>query len=668
MAEWHFNHRAGKNWLYSQGWSYLWCGWNCDVIPSDRKLNINVPIATENGETITGRVYSEIISYAEDLVYSRPLVWGGSMPYQPVTMNTAQASLSMRQYRWEEPVEVPSDKWAFARFENGQVVPDSDYLYVEDGIKPGWLYDLVYTAKNPRLTGLGLAAIRDVVSFFRYEEDDENGFANPLAGHFDYTYAWGHSQSARLLNHFLYQDFNGDELNRIVFDGVIANCGGGGKGQFNSRFAQTTRHGSHHEEHLFPIDFFPFNTVEQYDPVTGETGDGLGRVRQSGFLPKLFFINSATDYWTRAASLLHTDVEGKKDAAIDPNVRIYLVASKTHVEDRIGILARALLTALDQWVHMGVEPPASQIPKIADGTLVNLEDFLNSFPDFPGVLMPPSYYNPYRLNPGPRWHTEGIADNVPPETGPRYVCLVPQVDDDGNEIAGIRMPEIAVPLATFTGWTMRDAWYSNTLGRNTGTVWSFPRTPEVREQTDDSRKSISERYPTKGDYLFRVSEHLLGLKQHRFLLDEDLTLLLNQAVHQATILDDLREGDLPFVSKIAIEEGAKAGAEYFQELWDADLLWWFGLRAWEFRDSINAEGYQYLTAEKLETAFEVFKLNTLIFPGNWNVWDSLAECYYHLDKIDLAIEYYEKSLALYPGNANAVQMLEKIKAEYPGKN
>jgi hypothetical protein len=532
MGVGHFCYQAGKNWLYSRGWSYLWCGWNCDVIQSDRKFNINVPVVHDNGKTVTGKIYAEMINYNDDKVYSRPLVWGGSIAYPAVDMDNSHARLTMRKYRWEKAVELPRDGWSFARLENGSVVPDPGSLYIKEGFKPGWLYDLVYVGKNPKVTGLGMAAIRDVVSFFKHEKADENGLANPMAGVVDYAYAWGHSQSGRLLNHFVYQDFNGDEKKRMVFDGIISNCPGAGKGQFNSRFAQATRHGSHHEDTLYPIDFFPFTTVEQYDPITRKRGDAFAAARKSGFLPRMFFINSSTDYWTRAASLLHTDVQGQKDAAIDPKARIYAVAGRAHVDGRIGVIGRALLAALDQWVSLGIEPPPSQIPKISDRTLVTLQAFRGAFPAIPGVPTPDSFYNPYRLDPGPRWASEGIADVVPPKPGPRYVCLVPQVDKDGNEIAGIRLPEITVPLATYTGWSLRSPSFSNTLRRNAGRVWPLTQTAAERKEKGDPRKSILERYPTKADYMSGVTKSVLNLKRMRFLLDEDAVMILEQAARQ----------------------------------------------------------------------------------------------------------------------------------------
>lgn len=667
MGNYHFNVQAGKNWLYSKGWSYLWCGWNCDVKESDRTLNINVPVVTENGKPITGKIYSEIISYSNNITYSHQVVRDNSIVYTPVTELKSQASLTMRQYRWEEPVEVPRDHWSFARFENGKVIPDPGYLYIKEGFKPGLLYDLVYIGKNPKLTGLGMAAIRDVVSFFKYEKADENGLANPLADIIDYAYAWGHSQSARLLYHYVYQDFNSDEKKRMIFDGILSNCGGGGKGLFNSRFAQTTRHGSHHENNLFPVDIFPFNTVEQYDPISKEHGDGLGRARKSGFLPKMFFINTTTDYWTRAASLLHTDVEGKNDAKIDPNVRMYFIAGRQHVDSRVGIIGRALLTALDQWISLDIKPPDSHIPKISNGSLVTLEAYCNALPDIPGIQTPQSFYNPYRLDLGPRWDTDGIADNVPPKIGPRFVALVPQVDEDGNEIAGVQLPEIAVPLASFTGWFMRSPSFSNTLRINVGRIWPFPRTTDERKQNSDPRKAIFELYPTKADYMFKVTECLLELNRQRLLLDEDVTNLLKQAAIQSSLIEEMRHRDLRFVAEVAIEEGAGAGLEYFNKLRDADMLWWYGLSSGQFLNRINSQGYELVSADKLETALEVFKFNTLIFPNSWNVWGSMAECYYKMKKYDLSIKYYEKSLELNPDNENGKKMIERIKKEQKKK-
>jgi len=529
-----FHAGGGEDWLYREGWTFLWCGWNGDALPGDDRLNIFLPIAKEDNRTITGKIYAEICVPVKDETFSQPFYWGGSVAYPVVSLDNSHARLTVRPYRWEKPVEVPRNRWAFARWEDGQVIPDPGHLYIKDGFKPGWLYDLVYVGKDPRITGLGFAAIRDVVSFFRYEKTDKKNTPNPLAEVMEYAFVFGISQSGRVIYHFIYQDFNGDEKSRLVFDGAMPHVSGGGKGQFNYRFAQTTRHGSHHEDNLYPSDFFPFNTVEQVDPITGERGDGLARARKSGFLPKIFFSNNSTEYWTRSASLMHTDVEGKNDAGIDPNVRMYFTAGLRHGDPRFGPISRALLVAMDEWVSQGIKPPPSRIPKIADGTLVDLETYRSQFPKIQGIQIPESFFMPFRLDPGPRWQTEGIADKVPPKVGPRYGNLVPAVNEDGNELAGIHLPDVAVPLATNVGWRLRgpDKPSPGTLERWAGSVWPFPRTAEERKKSGDPRLSVLERYPTKDDYLARVAKCLLKLKRQRFLLDEDITNLLGQASRQ----------------------------------------------------------------------------------------------------------------------------------------
>ncbi|MCP4546353.1 MAG: tetratricopeptide repeat protein [bacterium] len=662
MGYWHFNYGTERNWLAQEGWSYLWCGWIGDLPESERKLNIRLPQLTDNGKPLTGRVYAELLSYANQLVSSMPIVWGGSSAPTPVTLDNADATLSMRRYRWrEEDAEIiPNDQWAFARLDDGEPVPDPTRLYIKDGFKPGMLYDLVYTAHKPVPIGLGMAAIRDVVSYFRYDMRTDAGEPNPLAGMIDHTYAWGHSQSARLLNHFVYEDFNGDEQQRQVLDGVLANCAGGGKGFFNTRFAQTTRFGSHLEDQLFPCDFFPFNSVEQTDPLTGERGDGLERARKSGFLPKFLFLNTTTDYWGRAASLLHTDVEGLKDAAIDPSTRIYFVAGRGHLEDRVGIVGRALLTALDEWVTDGTPPPDSRIPRIADGTLVPLAEFKSAFPQIPQTLFPPSYYQPLRLDHGPRWREQGIADNTPPIVGAPYVTLVPQVNPTGNEIAGIRLPEIAVPLATFTGWHMRNPFFSQTLGRNSGTVHALPRTREQADAKRDPRQAIVERYATSADYLTAVETCLKQLRDHRLILEQDVSLLRKQAGAQAELIEKMRSGDLPLMEKVALTEGLDAAEAYIEELIAADILWWFNTRPNRIRGHLNATGYRLLGQEKLEDAYKIFTLNVRLHDWSGGLWDSLGECCFVMERYEESRRHYRKALELDPDLPSAIAKLAEI--------
>lgn len=520
IGEKHFNHES-KNWLYKEGYSYLWCGWNCDVIESSNKLNIHVPIAINNGKTITGNVYSEIVSHSNDIEYSIPIIWGQSIAYEPNNQDQLDAELSMRKYRSDEKIIVNRDKWGFGKYAEGEVINDKQYIYNKEGFKPAWIYELIYEAKNPKIVGLGLIAVRDIVSFFRYNETD----LNPIKDKIDFCYSWGHSQSARFLNYFLFENFNYDSNFQIIFDGVIMNCPGSGKGLFNSRFAQFTRHGSHLEDNLYPIDIFPFGSTSQFDLDKKTNDHNFSEIKKSGFMPKVMYVNSATDYWTRAASLLHTTTDGTKDLNLDSNVRIYSLSGLTHTDSRIGIISRALLTALDEWVTLDNQPPNSNYPKISDGTLVPFEEALNKLPNIKGLIKPSSIYCPYKLDMGPRWEREGISDNNPPLIKGKYKCLVPQVDKDGNEISGIRLPEVELPVATFLGWSMRNSSYSETLRRNNGNVYLLP----INEsEKTDSRLSIQERYPSKSEFLYQVIKSLLYLKNERYILDEDFATMLQQ--------------------------------------------------------------------------------------------------------------------------------------------
>ncbi len=535
---------AGNGFLMRHGYAVLWCGWNGDVLPGGDRLVMGLPVATDHGKPITGRIYAEVL--VDNETYSQPFYWGNSNVYPSVTLDNAGAVLTMRPDRSQPVVEVPRDRWAFGRWEAGKLVPDPAHLYVQEGFRPGWIYELIYTGKDPRVTGLGFAAVRDCVSFFRYARGDRQGLANPLAGAIQRAYVFGISQSGRFIHHYIYEGFNADQDGRIVFDVAMPHVAGGGRGSFNMRFAQTTRYSSQHEEALYPTDVFPFASVPQHDPITGAEGDILKKARKRAPLPKIFFTQTSAEYWNRAASLLHTDVEGARDLAVDPAVRIYFIAGAQHVVSRSperGIyryprnildhrpVLRALLLALDGWVSTGEEPPASAFPKIADRTLVDLKTYRTMFPRLPGVRLPEAMYQPLRLDPGPRYWTEGISDLVPPKVGPAYAALVPAVDEDGNAVAGIRLPDVAVPLATYTGWNVRSAkpGAEGKLSRFIGAYFPFSHTPAEREKAGDPRRAILERYPTRQEYLDRVAASARALRQQRHLLEEDAAAILQEA-------------------------------------------------------------------------------------------------------------------------------------------
>lgn len=535
---------AGNGFLLREGYTLLWTGWNGDVREDGTgRLLAGLPVARKpSGQSITGRSYVEFCvdeeAFSQDFFFSP---WGTPRAYGTVSLDDQDAVLTVRPRRSEPAVEVPREEWAFATYRDGEAVPSRTSLYLKEGFRPGWLYELVYTARDPRVSGLGLAGIRDAVSFFRH-----GGSGNPTRGAIDRACIFGISQSGRLIHHFLYEGLNRDEAERAVFDGAIIHVAGAGKGLFNYRFAMATVYGTAHRGNLAPADFFPFAPTRQTDPVAGRSGNSLDRLRQSGAEPKVIFVQTSTEYWSRAASLLHTDVAGEKDLTLPPNVRLYSIAGAQHLGGgptdkgicqypcsplkHRGPVLRALLVAMDRWITGGVDPPESRYPRIDDGTLVTLEKFRKQFPAIPGVDVPPAHHQPLRLDPGPRWHSEGIADFVPPKSGEPYRTLVPAVDADGNEVAGIRLPEVAVPLATYLGWNLREEAFGagGTLAGLHGGYLKFP----AESNSQDPRASISQRYPSREVYLAKYAAVVLELWKEGYLLEQDALRMLDEAAQR----------------------------------------------------------------------------------------------------------------------------------------
>jgi Alpha/beta hydrolase domain len=540
---------AGDGFLLEQGYSLLWSGWNWDVLPGDGRLQIELPVATAAGAAITGPVAAEFVVGA--WTRSAPFMWGNSHGYPPASLDAPDARLTVRKEPDGPRTEIPRDHWRFARLEGERLVPDSTRVFHVAGFEPGLIYEVVYEARDPAVVGLGLAAIRDAISFFRYESADAAGTANPLApaGVPDAEAAliFGISQSGRVIQHMLWQALHVDEAGRMAFDGALIHVAGAGKGSFNHRFAQTTRHPSHLEDQQYPADFFPFTTTPERDPVTGARGDVLERARAAGAVPRLFYTTTSTEYWTRAASLLHTDVTGSADVALDPHARLYFIAGAQHGNWRFPERApfqncgnpldhrpplRALLLALDAWASEGQAPPDSIYPALAQGTLGSVEQYRQAFPKIPGVAVPAGNLQPPRLDLGPRFASHGIADKQPPEFGPPYITRVPLPDADGNDLGGIRLPELAVPVGTYTGWNLRapEIGAPDKLARWSGSFVPFAPTEAARRAAGDPRPSLEARYTSRSDYRDRIESAAATLVRERFLLAADVPEITARAV------------------------------------------------------------------------------------------------------------------------------------------
>ncbi|MEO8259149.1 MAG: alpha/beta hydrolase domain-containing protein [Acidobacteriota bacterium] len=497
----------GDGLLMRQGFTIVWVGWEFDVPKRDGVIRIDVPPAAG----VTGVVRASFTPDAR-----RPEFTVGDLSgYSPSNPAAAGNSLTVRDGFQGTPSTIPHDRWQLA----GNVVT------LEGGFEPGRIYELAYAAANPPVAGLGFVAVRDTAAWLKHAAD--------AVAPAKYVYAFGSSQSGRFLRNFLYEGFNTDERNRQVLDAVMAHIAGAARIDINRRWATPTALGQ------FTATSFPFADSKQRDPVTGKEDGALDNPRARDHQPKIFYTNTGVEYWGggRSAALIHTTPDGTRDVALPDNERVYFLAGSQHGPARFPsaissgqqrdnptdywLAMRGLLVAMDKWVRDRVAPPPSRQPRLQDGTLVRAADV--AFPSVPTVRSPRGLAAGVRgLN--PLAAQDGGA-------GAALPLLVPQVDQDGNERAGIRLPDVAVPLATYTGWNFRKPAIggSDQLFPLLGSYVAFPATRADRESTHDPRPAIDERYPTREQYLTLVQEAGTALVKDRYLLTDDLPAIVKHA-------------------------------------------------------------------------------------------------------------------------------------------
>jgi hypothetical protein len=524
----------GDGALMRQGFTLLWMGWQWDVPERPGTMRMAMPIATENGRRITGLVRGNFI--LNERAETAPVADRNHKAYPVLDPNSPDHVMTVRDDPVAKGQVIPRARWHFV---------DEGTVALEGGFEPGRIYDVVYRSKDPRVLGCGLAGTRDLVSFMKYDTSSDN----PMPG-LRSAIGWGVSQSGRFLRHFLYQGFNEDEQGRRVFDGVFDQVGGAGRGSFNHRFGQASRDALQHFNILFPVDLFPFTDGPSTDPEGGATDSLLGRAERTGTAPKVFHLLTNSEYFNRAGSLVHTDATGTKDADLPGNTRVYMIASAPHgpgpfppASNRGGGMVgraalnplnysaavRALFRALDRWVVEDVAPPPSAYPHLGDGTLTS--PALAGWPAVPGFTLPQQPLRAFHLNFGPDW-SKGIVSVEPPEVGKPFVVGVPAVDADGNVRAGIRLPDIAVPLATHAGWNYRDKSIGapDRLAGEIGSYIPFARTKADRDRAGDPRLSIEERYKSRDEYVGKFAAAALDLVRQGYLLEEDVADQLKHAV------------------------------------------------------------------------------------------------------------------------------------------
>jgi Alpha/beta hydrolase domain len=531
----------GDGFLLQQGYSVAWCGWQWDVVRSDGSLGTEVPEAMDGNAPLSGKVLCQWWPNAATPVLL--LADRVHHPYPTADVTDPAAMLTVRDHENAPRQEIPRQQWRFARLEGGKVVPDPTHIYLSRGFDAGKIYECVYRTSRAPVVGLGLLAVRDTVSYLRYGSAHAS---NPATGQLEYAYGFGASQSGRFLRHLLYLNLNRDEAGRVVFDGVIPHIAGARRGEFNLRFGQPSANTLQG-----PNNVFPFADADQTDPVTGQTDGLLRRIAREGVLPKIFSINSSAEYWRGDASLGHISVDGTDDMALPDCVRNYLFAGTQHAPGVLPLkdtaadggrgqhplnsvdytpLLRAALVNLDRWVSRNESPPPSRYPRLADATAVPAESLAPVFQAIPGGAFPSQHFQPHRLDFGPEW-AHGIASWLPPKVGAPYVTFVPAVDQDGNEVVGIRLPDLTVPLATYAGWNPRhpEQGAPEQSLRMLGSTLPFPPTQRLRQQSGDPRLSIEERYGSKEAYLELVKKAAEALIAERFLLHADLEAIVQRA-------------------------------------------------------------------------------------------------------------------------------------------
>jgi alpha/beta hydrolase family protein len=532
---------AGDGFMMRQGYTLVWSGWQGDVLPVGGRLTTSFPVAKNpDGTPIKRTITTEFVfqkpSFSVPLSFDRESL--DVKPYPAVEESMSKARLYRRAGTHAQRELVSADEWSFARCPDGKTKTASNAdICLAAGFSPNFIYELTYEARDPIVMGLGFAATRDLISFLRYNAGD----ANPLIDKEMKTPRWvigfGSSQSGRFLKDLIYQGFNQDEAGRIVFDGAIPHISASRRTFTNYEFAMPGRFSTGLEGHFIPGDEFPFTYETLTDPISKKTDGWLMRCRQQKACPKIMHWDSGTESWQGRNSLVVGDPLAKKDVPIPHNVRLYYFSSTQHgptdkpdrgmcqqLTNPLSYMEtqRALIVALHAWVSKDVPPPPTRYPRISDGTLISPQQTVQGFPNVPGVR--------YLGRPNDLSINDGTIQPANHVKGKEYPLLVPKVDKDGNEIAGVRAVALQVPLATHAGWNLRaKGFIEDELCYLNGQYIPFAKTKEEREKTGDPRLSIEERYKDQADYVQRVSHAARALVEERFLLQEDAERLIADA-------------------------------------------------------------------------------------------------------------------------------------------
>ena len=537
-----------------QGYAQVWSGWDFAAGTDNSNFNttITLPIAKNpDGTSITGPSY-------EYIVMGNATTQTYTLNYPASSLDKTKATLTWRKHLDDVPQVIPATGWDYGDASTLKLLPAGTAFNAND------IYEFSYTAKDPTVNGIGFAAVRDFNSFLKYAAKDDAGTANPLAGYVNRIYTFISSQPGRMLNDFRNLGFNEDEAGHKVFDGMMQWIAAGDGINMNLRFSQPGRTERNRQDQLYAEGVFPFAHQRMADPITGKTAGRYDRCLATNTCPLGMEVYSANEYWVKAASLFHTDPMGTVDLADPPYARYYFISSHQHgvgngttkgacqqLGNPLSVfpVMRALWVDMDDWSTKGIDPPPSALPRLANGTLAKTTKQSDvGFPSIPGVQYTGLKSTRYLWNYGPQFDQGIMTINPPawtppffdnPANGKIYPSYVPTTDADGNDIAGIRLPDVAVPVATYTGWSLRSAANDGPDGcEGSGQMIPFATTKADRLASGDPRLSVQERYPTFSQYLYMRAAAINDLAARRLMLSDDAVAELARGV-QAVVSGNL---------------------------------------------------------------------------------------------------------------------------------
>jgi hypothetical protein len=537
----------GDGFLFEHGFTVVSIGWQWDVNRSDVLMGLSAPCAMRDGVAVRGLNMVEI--RPGERVSSWLLADRTHHPMSAVAGEQPDAVLYVRDFEDGEDSVVARERWQFARLtDSGVLEASAQHVYLEGGFDPGRIYQIVYETDSAPVAGLGLLALRDVAPFLRTASA-----ANPSAGGISALIAWGVSQTGRLLREFMHLGLNKGEDGCMAYEGIAPHVAGARRGSFNHRFAQPSNQTTPTWGHAFP-----YADVSSTDALSGRSAGLLDRLQATDVMPKVISTNSAAEYWRGDSTLAHVDSGAERDLAEHSHVRSYLFASTQHVPGYRGQsrtnaavhttmryplnvldyrpLLRAALINLDRWISEDLEPPPSRHPRIADGTAVLREEVLRFFASVPGFEALPADRLPFV-----RTVDLGAEESVgvgrfPAREGAFYPALVSCVDADGNELAGIRLPDVVVPVGSHAGWNPRDPSIgsSDQIVPMAGLTLFFAMDEQQRESNADPRPSIAQRYASAADYEAQIRVVAQQLASERYLLEQDIDIVVAAAMERYT--------------------------------------------------------------------------------------------------------------------------------------